>query len=271
LNRAKKIGARVAKGEFGEVKTFKVLAIGNSFSQNAMSQLYQIAEDLGYEDIILGNLYIGGCSIETHAANARDNIGAYSYQKNSTGTRKSYSSSTILDGLQDEEWQVITVQQVSHQAPVAASLTDGNLDYLLEYVLANKNADAKIYYHATWAYSESYNFAGSYKDRFTSQADMDEKILSAVETAILPNKNISGVFYSGISVKAAREALGADHALYSDNSHLGERGCYVIGLTWFGTLTGEDISACADVLSSFTATEHASAIAAAKAGIAAAK
>ena len=37
----------------------RILAIGNSFSQNAMAQLYQIAADLGYEDIVLGNMYIG--------------------------------------------------------------------------------------------------------------------------------------------------------------------------------------------------------------------
>lgn len=271
LDVAEKIGARIAKGNFGEAKTLKVLAIGNSFSQNAMSQLYQIASDLGYEDILLGNMYIGGCSIATHAQNARENLGAYSYEKNATGTKKSYKNSTLLDGILDEEWQVITVQQVSNLAPVKDSLTDGDFDYLLQYVKTHKNADAKIYYHATWAYGEGCNF-NSYKKDFTDTADMDQKIASAVSDVVKTKADIAGVIYAGVAVKAAREALGADHRLYTDDSkHLGVRGCYVIGLTWFGTLTGEDISACADVLSSFTATEHASAIAAAKAGIAAAK
>ena len=48
-------------------KSFKVLAIGNSFSIDAMQYLYGLAKDTGYTDIVLGNLYIGGCTLQTHA------------------------------------------------------------------------------------------------------------------------------------------------------------------------------------------------------------
>ena len=42
-----------------------ILAIGNSFSVDAMQYLYQILQELGYRDIYLGNLYIGGCTLQT--------------------------------------------------------------------------------------------------------------------------------------------------------------------------------------------------------------
>ena len=53
----------------------KVLAIGNSFSQDATTML----EGLG-EGLYVRNLYIGGCSLKTHAANAVSGDRVYDYE-----------------------------------------------------------------------------------------------------------------------------------------------------------------------------------------------
>ena len=47
-------------------KSLKILAIGNSFSTDSMQYLYQILKDGGVEEITLGNLYYGGCSLDQH-------------------------------------------------------------------------------------------------------------------------------------------------------------------------------------------------------------
>ena len=44
----------------------RILAIGNSFSTDSMQYLYQIAKNAGVEEIVLGNLYYGGCSLDEH-------------------------------------------------------------------------------------------------------------------------------------------------------------------------------------------------------------
>ena len=45
----------------------KILAIGNSFSADAVEQeLYGLFAAEG-KDVIIGNLYIGGCPLATHA------------------------------------------------------------------------------------------------------------------------------------------------------------------------------------------------------------
>ena len=43
--------------------TLKLLTVGNSFSDDAMEYVWQIASALGFKKIELGNLYIGGCSL----------------------------------------------------------------------------------------------------------------------------------------------------------------------------------------------------------------
>ena len=50
----------------------KILAIGNSFSQDATRYLHQIAKADNY-DLTVVNLYIGGCSMETHWNNIEKN------------------------------------------------------------------------------------------------------------------------------------------------------------------------------------------------------
>ena len=66
---------------YARQKAVKILAIGNSFSQDAVEQyLHELAEADGISTII-GNMYIGGCSLERHVKNARANDSAYYYRK----------------------------------------------------------------------------------------------------------------------------------------------------------------------------------------------
>ena len=47
-------------------RVIKVLAIGNSFSEDAVEQyLYELAAAQG-DSLVIGNAYIGGCSIDRH-------------------------------------------------------------------------------------------------------------------------------------------------------------------------------------------------------------
>ena len=62
-------------------KVVRILAIGNSFSEDAVEQhLHDIAAADGVE-VIIGNMYIGGCSLQKHLNNARKNKPAYKYRK----------------------------------------------------------------------------------------------------------------------------------------------------------------------------------------------
>ena len=82
--------------------SIKILAIGNSFSVDAMEYLYGMLVDLGYEEIVLGNLYIAGCTLETHATNFQNNSASYTYYLNTTGTWNKTASYKPMDALSSE-------------------------------------------------------------------------------------------------------------------------------------------------------------------------
>ena len=52
-----------------------ILAIGNSFSQDATAYLHMAAEAAGVETLVV-NLYIGGCSLKTHWENMQGDLRA---------------------------------------------------------------------------------------------------------------------------------------------------------------------------------------------------
>ena len=61
--------------------TIKILAIGNSFSQDALeTYLYELAKAENIQ-VIIGNLYIGGASLELHWNNVKENKATYQFRK----------------------------------------------------------------------------------------------------------------------------------------------------------------------------------------------
>jgi endonuclease IV len=95
------------------------------------------------DEIIIANLYIGGCSLDTHWSNMQANAAAYDYQYNEWGSFNK-SKKSIRWALEDEEWDIITIQQVSQNSGMTE--TFGNLQNILDYIKQySKNPDAKIY------------------------------------------------------------------------------------------------------------------------------
>ena len=72
--------------EIREDIMLKVLAIGNSFSIDSMAHLWNMLNESGqYDDVKLGNLAIGGCSLDTHYNNIVNDNPLYEYWFNENG------------------------------------------------------------------------------------------------------------------------------------------------------------------------------------------
>lgn len=218
-------------------QTFKVLAIGNSFSYDAMEHIYGIAEDCGLEDIILGHLYIGGTSLENHWNNASNNSANYTYYKNSTGTWTEEHNKTMLYGIKDEDWDVISLQQVSGLSGVESSYNT-NLTNLVNYVNTNKtNPDAQLAWHMTWSYQSNSGHA-DFSRYNRNQLTMYNAITTATQNKIVANPDFDIIIPSGTAIQNVRTSYIGD-TLTRDGYHLSMYlGRYIAGLTWVKAITG---------------------------------
>lgn len=150
----------------------KILAIGNSFSEDATHFLHQIGEAAGVENKVV-NLYIGGCSLEMHWKNIENDVKQYQYQINGIKTDRYVS---ISDVLSEEKWDYIVTHQASHDSGWLDTY-EPFLGLILNY-LKEKSPHSEIFLNQTWAYE-----IDSTHDRFIrynrSQSEMYSRLSSA--------------------------------------------------------------------------------------------
>lgn len=218
-----------------EKKSFKVLTVGNSFSDDTMEYVYKIAESAGKNDIVLGNLYIGGCSLATHALNAKNDNATYEYRFNDSDVWKTENDYKLRHALEDEDWDFVSLQQASGSSGVESTYNE-DLDFLISYVKEHA-PNAKIVWNMTWAYAQSSTHA-EFNNYDNDQMKMYESIVGAVKNKILTNSEFVKIAPCGTAIQNARTSFIGDN-LTRDGYHLTMNvGRYIAGLTFVETLTG---------------------------------
>ncbi|MFC2710423.1 DUF4886 domain-containing protein [Hoylesella oralis] len=218
-------------------KVIRVLAIGNSFSEDAVEQyLYELALAQG-DSLIIGNAYIGGCSIDRHWDNSQTGKADYGYRKIVDGKMVTQPHVTLERAIKDDDWDIISLQQASHFSGLPE--TYGHLADLKRYVMATAtNKNVEIVFHMTWAYAKDSSHGG-FKNYGNDQQQMYRMILSAVNKAI-EQTGIKRVIPSGVAIQNARETMG--DVLNRDGFHLQlTYGRYTAACTWCEFLTGKNV------------------------------
>lgn len=257
------------------MKTVRLLTIGNSFSDNAVTYLADMAASSRKVRIEIGRANLGGCSLERHwnlaVYTARQpEFKTYGLGRGSDGTS---NRANLQDALRAEPWDFVTLQQVSAQSWRRESFQPwlGQLHGLIRELAPQ----AEILLHQTWAYRSDSPFL---PENGLTQETMFERIRetyrhygAALGCRILP---------AGEAVQRARRAPGRafvwpepdydypnpqapalprqEHSLAVgwhwaiaethdgipklrlDANHLNAEGCYLAGAVWFETLTGLD-------------------------------
>lgn len=236
----------MAAGQVKYPQTVKILSIGNSFSQNALFYLYDMGESAGV-NLVIGNLYYSGSSLEIHENNARKNLKAYSYQKWSSQGMTKEMDKTMKEVLLDENWDYITFQQSSEYSGLYDTFQP-HLNYLIDYVKSMR-PDAKLALNMTWAYAEDSNNNGFSLYDY-NQDRMYQNIVQAYRQA-LKETEIDILIPCGTAIQNSRthdplNAIGDQ--LTSDGYHLDKgMGRYIAGLTFFQALLAGDKNLDVDI------------------------
>ena len=218
----------------------KILAVGNSFSTDAMEHLYLVAKNAGIENVVLGNLYIGSCSISTHWTKMNNDAADYTFyvSDDTVGGMITEGTRTAKYGITYADWDYITIQQSSSNSGLGNTYND--LQSVIDYINSNKTSDAEILWHMTWAYQQDSTHAG-FANYNNNQSSMYKSIVSAVKEHILTNSDISGVIPSGTAIQNLRTSPLGD-TLTRDGYHMSYGiGRYTVALTWLAAITGYDI------------------------------
>jgi len=211
----------------------KILAIGNSFSQDATRYLHQIAR-AGGDLLEVFNLYIPGCPLERHYRNMLGDKRDYLLEVNGQKTNFAVS---MKEALLSQQWDVITLQQLSHQASKPESYQP-YLNEVAAYV-RRLQPKAKLLIHETWAY-EADTPRLREKGGFETPEDMMAAVKSAYYAAA-KEINADGLIPCGEALLDVMHRGAA--SVHRDTSHasLG-LGRYTLGLMWYRCLFDKPVA-----------------------------
>ncbi len=228
--------AAICCAAYAEEGTFKVLAVGNSFSANAMRYFSDIVKASG-RTVVAKNASIGGCDFERHMRHAD------AFEANPEDPEgRPYGGKSLKDMLVAEKWDVVTIQQVSRKSFLPETFHP-HADRLIAYI--RKYApQAEIVVHATWAYRENHEW---FKDRAkfaampASTDEMYGKVTAAYEA--FARENGFRLIPSVYAIESARRdpAYGkaGKETIGKDGYHASPAGEYLLGCVWMEFLLGQ--------------------------------
>ncbi len=262
-----------AKIKDKSMKTIRLLTIGNSFADNALTYLEPLAESGGVR-FQVGRANLGGCSLEKHWNLANYSAGqpeypTYTLGRNADGQPR---QANLRQALAAEPWDFVTLQQVSAKSWRRDTFEPflGQLIGLVRQLAPT----AEMLLHQTWAYRSDSPFL---PDNGLSQALMHARIAAnyrhfadryqlrllpsgeAVQQArttpghsfVWPEEDFDYKFAKAPQLPrqqhslacgwhwAIREAPEGIPELRLDANHLNGRGCFLAGCVWYATLTGQ--------------------------------
>ena len=216
------------KQDWDDDGVLKILSISNSYGHDTVEYVYQIAKNMGVQNVQVAYLYRSGCSLSEHLSYLQNGGVGYTYYYTDANGAWQSRSSTARDAIVDQSWDYIAFQQNSggsDEADTYAVLND-----VLD-IVETIRPKARYIWNMTWAYQSSYS-------------TMYPLIVSAVESQIVTNDRIEAIMPVGTAIQNARTSYlnEIDGKIVRDtNSHLSEGfGRYTAGLTFYCKLMNVD-------------------------------
>lgn len=274
-------------------KVFKILLIGNSFSEDASnagmpnSQMLDILQAMLGEDakITVGLCYSGGKGLNWHATQSEQGNSSYSLRVISTesGAWKNYGSYTSAKALTWTDWDVVSLQhyeintttgkesnaysdQVDPKFDNLKSATEFMLDYVDAYA-----PDATVYFYMHWSRAYKANLNESLAE-YNKMAAFFPVVMDYAGPE--SNQTFEGIIPVGLAVQNARTTYLATLSynsekgitvnmqndpqigLQRDGGHMTYNvGRYIAALTFAETIIPEDMRAEGYVLPEIRVTE----------------
>ncbi len=216
--------------------SLKILAIGNSFTDDGMAFLPGLIGHAGLSNVKVANIVVGGTSLQYHYNHAIQNDDVYGYYVSVGGRALASKGKTSFQtALSDDNWDIVVMQQVSQYSGLYYTYQP-YLDSLIAYV-HRQLPEAVIAWQMTWAYGSSSTHSG-FKNYDNNQTKMFEAICDAI-IKVYKETDIDIIIPSGIAIQKLRSTSVNNPPLdlTRDGYHLDYgAGRYTAACTWFESL-----------------------------------
>ena len=225
-----------------------VLMVGNSFCYYFCDELYGMLASVGIKARI-SHVYYSGCVLEQHWNWWKNNSMVYEFITHDENGKRSQKGANLTYCLKQDDWDVITLQEGSTKMrngdPVKELEASSVYRKELYELFAQKQPQAKLYWHHTWAYQTGFDSSGYQVDSAEQTAYHERQ--RAYALGVCQENNVARI-PSGDAWSLVRDGgydelcarIGVNGGL-GDFYHDGDigGGQYLNACVWFETLTGQ--------------------------------
>lgn len=241
-----------------EAAVFKVLMIGQSHAQDSVWLLYEVLKaEMPDKEFVVVDLY-QPLTIGEHVQNIKTYNGVYDYCENRNGKVVTTPNFRIDEALMKEQWDLIAFNEATFPQTSEAEFTDGDMQFLQDFIAETATPGYKLAYNATWAQpvskvvytSDRRQPPENFRENFAQRSDADRlkhfsQICHNIETYVETDEDYDLVFHSGTAIQYASETLGVPEGdplrtmdLYRDYTHLSDFGRLMVAYLWYAQIYG---------------------------------
>lgn len=244
-----------------EQEVLKVLLIGNSHGGCALTFLPEVFQkEAPNQKVVIARLYYSGCQMYQHADFIKNSKPEYEYHKYVDGIWTMTGSATVKMALQDEQWDIVSLQQMNWNIGDEASYVAEDYMTVINHIYDNVKITPKLYFHAPWSNPDDPKFwnsdffidweanhtrlfpgaDGKYEQRkmYDKQMELVQKHL-VDSTAFLGKNYFDTIVPTATPIQYAQDVKGQTHdQLYRDYTHLGDFGGLIASYYWYAKLMG---------------------------------
>ena len=239
------------------VRPLKILTLGHSLAVDSGHMLNLVASTEGYnQEMEIATLYYSGCPLYKHVNYIKGNSPVYDLYLSSTTTPDKaptiMKDVTMEFAVKKEKWDIIIMQGGVFEIAYDETYTDGNIQYIQDYVNAIKtNSDAIFAWHMPWAtptdnelrdmYPKSPNsYYNSYEAFNDDRSLFYNAITGCVERNIVTDPSFIYLIPTGTAIENALSSYLVEKDLHRDYAHVSDLGRVIASYTWYCTLAGVD-------------------------------
>lgn len=248
-----------------EDSVLKILALGNSHTNDSTQMLYEVFRANSDQKVVIGRMYYSGCTLTQHMNFSKNNEPVYTYYKNENGTWVANENTTMLTALKDEKWDVVILQEGSTKIDSATSYDVTGLEYMIQYVKDHAVVEPQISWNMTWTHPTGEYYVGydpatnkatgkghptdpaGWYNRYNTKFNLDQEYMYEVVTEctkkfiVTDERDFELFIPSGTVIQYAKFVLGLEEQeLYRDYTHLNDYGRLMISYLWYAKLMGLD-------------------------------
>ena len=237
---------------------FKVLMIGQSHAQDTVWLLEKVlSAEMPEQEFLVVDMY-ESTNIAQHIKNIKANAAVYDYCEGKDGVVTVTNDVTVKYALEQHQWDLIAFNEATWPQTETTSFTNGNIQWLTDYIARYALPGYQLAYNATWAQPVAAEVYApnrrqppeGFRENFLEKFDGDrlahfDRICNNIKTYVETDEDYDMVFHSGTAIQYASETLGVPEGdplrkmdLYRDYTHLSDFGRLIVAYQWYAQIFG---------------------------------